>query len=150
MGRVIDQLGPNNNTPIFWEQFLREFETQFQDSFREDRTRTEIMKLRMNNGKIDTYIAKFEELARKAGYTAGNPETLWQFHMGLLQCVLKDVMCSPPVIGYEAHKQRVIESVLANRVIWDIQNSKGNFGRQNRGNNPFQGVQYCNRLLGQG
>jgi hypothetical protein len=28
----------------------------------------------MNNGEIDAYIAKFEELAQKAGYTAGNPE----------------------------------------------------------------------------
>jgi hypothetical protein len=37
MGRVIDQLGPNDNAPIFWEQFLCEFETQFQDSSREDR-----------------------------------------------------------------------------------------------------------------
>jgi hypothetical protein len=39
----------------------------------------------MNNGEIDAYIAKFEELARKAGYTARNPETLRQFHMGLPQ-----------------------------------------------------------------
>jgi hypothetical protein len=144
MGRVIDQLGPNDNAPIFWEQFLREFETQFQDSSREDRARTEITKLRMANGEIDAYIAKFEELARKAGYTAGNPETLRQFHMGLPQRVLEDVMRSPPVHGYEAHKQRAIESVLANRVIWDIQNSKGNFGRQNRGGNPFQGARYYN------
>ena len=59
----------------------------------------------MNNGEIDAYIAKFEELARKASYTVGNPETLQQFHMGLPQCVLEDVMCSPLVIGYEAHKQ---------------------------------------------
>jgi hypothetical protein len=98
----------------------------------------------MNNGEIDAYIAKFEELARKAGYTAGNPETLRQFHMGLPQCVLEDVMHSPPVIGYEAHKQRAIESILANQVIWDIQNSKGNFGRQNCGGNSFQGARYYN------
>jgi hypothetical protein len=98
----------------------------------------------MTNGEIDAYIAKFEELARKAGYTAGNPETLRQFHMGLPQRVLEDVMRSPPVHGYEAHKQQAIESVLANRVIWDIQNSKGNFGRQSRGGNPFQGAQYYN------
>jgi hypothetical protein len=58
----------------------------------------------MNNGEIDAYITKFEKLARKAGYTAGNPETLWQFHMGLPQCVLEDMMHSPPVTGYEAHK----------------------------------------------
>jgi hypothetical protein len=76
MGRVIDQLGPNDNAPIFWEQFLQEFETQFQDSSREDRACTEITKLHMNNGKIDAYIAKFEELAQKASYTTGNPETL--------------------------------------------------------------------------
>jgi hypothetical protein len=98
----------------------------------------------MNNGKINAYIAKFEELAQKAGYTTGNPETLRQFHMGLPQHVLEDVMCSPPVTGYKAHKQRAIESVLANRVIWDIQNSKGNFRRQNCGGNPFQGAHYYN------
>jgi hypothetical protein len=98
----------------------------------------------MNNGEIDTYIAKFEELVRKAGYTAGNPETLRQFHMGLPQRILEDMMRSPPVTGYEAHKQRAIESVLANWVIWDIQNSKGNFGRQNCRGNPFQGARYYN------
>jgi hypothetical protein len=98
----------------------------------------------MNNSKIDAYIAKFEKLARKASYMAGNPETLQQFHMGLPQCVLEDVMHSPLVVGYEAHKQRAIESVLANQVIWDIQNSKGNFGRQNQGSNPFQGAHYYN------
>jgi hypothetical protein len=43
----------------------------------------EIVKLCMKNSKIDAYIAKFEELARKAGYTAKNPKTLCQFHMGL-------------------------------------------------------------------
>jgi hypothetical protein len=101
----------------------------------------------MNNGEIDAYIAKFEELAQKAGYTAGNPETLRQFHMGLPQQVLEDVMHSPPVVRYEAHKQQAIESVLANQVIWDIQNSKGNFGRQNQGNNPFQGARYYNNQL---
>jgi hypothetical protein len=53
-------------------------------------------------------------------------------------------MCSPSVVGYKAHKQRAIESVLANRVIWDIQNSKGNFARQSRGGNPFQGARYYN------
>jgi hypothetical protein len=149
MGRVIDQLGPNDNAPIFWEQFLREFEMQFQDSSREDCTRTEITKLHINNGEIDAYIAKFEELARKAGYIAGNPETLRQFHMSLPQRILEDVMCSPPVKGYEAHKQRAIESVLANQVIWDIQNSKGNFGRQNHGGNLFQGACYYNNQLQQ-
>jgi hypothetical protein len=53
------------------------------------------MKLHMNNGEINAYITKFEELARKAGYIAGNLETLRQFHMGLPQRVLEDVMHSP-------------------------------------------------------
>jgi hypothetical protein len=144
MGQVIDELGPNDNTPIFWEQFLREFETQFQDSSREDRAQTEITKLHMKNGEINAYIAKFEELARKAGYTAGNPETLQQFHMGLPQWVLEDVMHSPPVVGYNAYKQQAIKSVLANQVIWDIQNSKSNHGGQSRRSNPFQGACYYN------
>jgi hypothetical protein len=98
----------------------------------------------MKNGEIDAYIAKFEELAWKAGYMAENPETLCQFHMGLPQQVLEDIMCSPPVIEYDAHKQQAIESVLANRVIWDIQNSQLNFGGQNCGSNPFQGAHYYN------
>jgi hypothetical protein len=63
MGRVIDQLGPNDNAPIFWEQCLCEFEVQFQDSSKEDRAQMEITKLHMMNGEIDTYITKFEELA---------------------------------------------------------------------------------------
>jgi hypothetical protein len=67
--------------------------------------------------------------------------------MGLPQRVLEDVMHSPPVVGYEAHKQWAIESVLTNQVIWDIQNSKGNFRRQNQENNPFQGARYYNNQL---
>jgi hypothetical protein len=76
MGCIIDQLGPNDNAPIFWEQFLQKFEMQFQDSSREDCAQTEITKLHMKNGEINAYIAKFEELVRKAEYMAGNPETL--------------------------------------------------------------------------
>jgi hypothetical protein len=85
MGHIIDQLGPNNNVPIFWEQFLQEFEMQFQDSSREDHAQMEITKLHMKNGKINAYIAKFKELVQKAGYTAGNPKTLQQFHIELPQ-----------------------------------------------------------------
>jgi len=76
MGQVIDQLGPNDNAPIFWEQFLQEFEMQFQDSSREDHAWMKITKLCIKNREIDIYITKFKELACKTGYTAGNLETL--------------------------------------------------------------------------
>ena len=37
--------------------------------------RSDLQKLRMEPGKIDQYISKFEELARRAHYTVGNEET---------------------------------------------------------------------------
>jgi hypothetical protein len=36
--------------------------------------RTDLQKLRMEPGKINQYISKFEELARHANYTVGNEE----------------------------------------------------------------------------
>jgi hypothetical protein len=74
----------------------------------------------MKHGDIDSYISKFEELARRAGYTTGNPETTRIFMQGLPQSVVQDCLHSPPVHGYAAIKQRAIESTAAQRIIKDM------------------------------
>jgi hypothetical protein len=54
----------------------------------------------MRDGAVDQYIAKFKELARSTGYTAGNEETTFLFLKGLPTGILKDVMIPPVPQGY--------------------------------------------------
>ena len=64
MGNWIDGLNPaQDNIPAVWDQFLVEFATQFQDSTREYRARSELEKITMRFCKIDEYITTFEEYA---------------------------------------------------------------------------------------
>jgi hypothetical protein len=59
--------------------------------------------------EIDTYIAKFKELARQVGYTAGNAEMLHTFVKGLTQSVMEDVLKPPHVTTYQEIQQKAIE-----------------------------------------
>jgi hypothetical protein len=74
--------------------------------------------LRMHFPEIDTYIAKFEELARQAGYTTGNSETMHTFIKGLIPLVMEDVLKPPHTQGYHAIKQKAIECTQS-RVLLD-------------------------------
>jgi hypothetical protein len=58
---------------------------------------------------IDKYIAKFEELARQAGYTAGNSKTMHTFIKGLTPSVMEDVLKPLHTQGYHMIKQKAIE-----------------------------------------
>jgi hypothetical protein len=68
--------------------------------------------------EIDTYIAKFKELARQARYMAGNPETMHMFIKGLMPMVMEDVLKPPHAQTYHAVKQKVIECTRS-RVLLD-------------------------------
>src|SRR6266404_1148170 len=46
----------------------KRFKSVFSDSLTEDRARQELKKLRIDAKGLDYYIARFEELARMAGY----------------------------------------------------------------------------------
>jgi hypothetical protein len=59
--------------------------------------------------EINTYIAKFKELAWQAGYTVGNSETMHTFVKGLTPSVMEDVLKPPHMQGYHAIKQKAIE-----------------------------------------
>jgi hypothetical protein len=46
----------------------------------------------MQSPEVDTYIIKFEKLARQVGYIAGNPETMHMFIKELTPTVMEDVL----------------------------------------------------------
>jgi hypothetical protein len=63
IGEMLDNLPRDQNVPLLWDFFLQEFEVQYLDMAREDRAHAEITKLKLKDNDIDTYIAKFKELA---------------------------------------------------------------------------------------
>jgi hypothetical protein len=71
MGDFLDGLRPMDNILDLWTQFLEEFGQQFQDTQKEDHACMQLEGLRMCFPEINTYIAKFKELARQAGYMVG-------------------------------------------------------------------------------
>ena len=121
MGHWIDQLNPTiDNIPFVWEQFLSECARQFHDSQQEDRARIKLENLRMTFPDIDGYISQFEDLARQAGYTKGNPETTQLFLSGLDKSTLEGVLRPPFVHGYQAIKERAIESTRSTQLVHSI------------------------------
>jgi hypothetical protein len=104
MGDFLDRLTPADNILDLWTQFLAEFGQQFQDTQREDQACVQLEGLRMHFLDINQYIAKFEELARQVGYTAGNPETMHTFIKGLMPSVMEDVLKPLHAQGYHAIK----------------------------------------------
>ena len=63
MGTMLDRLNPaTDNIPDLWNQFLEEFEAQYQDSQRVEKAKDWIEKLKMRWPNIDQYISEFEEL----------------------------------------------------------------------------------------
>jgi hypothetical protein len=84
MGMFLDGLDPEDNIPELWTQFLVEFGQQFQDMQKEDQAWEQLEELCMKFPEINTYIAKFEELARQAGYMMENPKMVYTFVKGLM------------------------------------------------------------------
>ena len=99
-----------DNIPEVWDQFCLEFATQFLDTTEQETARSELQKLRMEPRKIDQYISKFEELARRAHYTVGNKETARLFLEGLTTQVMQDVLTTDGLNGYEDYKRCAIDA----------------------------------------
>jgi hypothetical protein len=121
MGNWVEAFDPDTqNIPAIWDMFLLEFERQFQDTQRPNHARIELEKLVMKPGEIDQYIAKFEELARHALYTTGDPVTTSLFLKGLPPGILVDVFKPPTITAYEDIKSRAIESTRLRALIDSI------------------------------
>ncbi len=105
-GEFLDTLDPvYDDGIIVWEHFLDSFCKRFQDSTKENQARNELEKLQLKLPLIDKYTSKFEELARQAGYLAGNPETCQLFLHGLPQHILEEVMRGGAPPTYQDLKQ---------------------------------------------
>jgi hypothetical protein len=140
MGDFLDGLGPADNIPDLWTQFLEEFGQQFQDTQKEDRACAQLEGLRMHFPEIDTYITKFEELARQVGYTVGNSETMHMFIKGLMPSVMEYVLKPLHVQGYHAIKQKAIECTWSRVLLDNILKARQPGGRVFQGN-AFRGFQ---------
>src|SRR5258708_13708329 len=65
-------------------------------------------------------MSKFEELARQAGYLAGNPETRQLFLHGLPRQELEEVMRGGAPSTYQDLRQKAVEAVRARQTIDNI------------------------------
>ena len=88
-----------------WDHFLDSFHERFQDSTKENQARNDLEKLQLKLPLIDEYTSKFEELARQAGYLAGNPETHQLFLYSLPRNILEEVMKGGAPPTYQDLKQ---------------------------------------------
>lgn len=93
-----------------------------------ERARVELETLRMRPPEVDTYIAKFQNLCHKAGYTAGSTEVIYLFLKGLPKPVLEDVVKGPQTTNFEELKERTIQVTRSQELLNNIlkQQSHGN------------------------
>jgi hypothetical protein len=66
-----------------WEVIEREFKDAFTDYADADRAHAKLLQLRMKDGKLDEYVAEFQDLATRAGMDLNGPSTLHTFAQGL-------------------------------------------------------------------
>jgi hypothetical protein len=97
----------------------------------------------MQFSEVDTYIAKFEELARQARYTAGNLEMMHTFIKGLTLAVLEDVFKPLHMQMYHMVKQKAIECTRSRVLLDNILRARQPGGRGFQGG-MFQGFQRGN------
>src|SRR5580692_10371935 len=116
---------PQDNIPAIWTQFLDEFAQQFQDTQALQRARNKIMDFKMQDDRYDEYMAKFESLARRAGYTQGNKETFNMFLRGLPKNLIHDAFKPPSSVNYQELKEQVKQLAQARAVLKGILRKRG-------------------------
>src|SRR6267142_2677580 len=99
--------------------------------------------------EIDQYIAKFEDLARLAGYTVGNEETINFFLKGLSQSVLEDVMKPPFTTTYNDIKDCAIQTTKVKQLIEGIR-ARRNYPSTRTFQNTFGTQQQRPRFFNRG
>ena len=107
----------NNDIPAVWDGFLTEFNQQFSDSQKEQRARIKLKEHCFKYPEIDSFISKFKDLARLAGYTQGSPETTELFLEGLPINILKEVMRSPYAATYAETKECAVDAVRTKQTL---------------------------------
>jgi hypothetical protein len=96
--------------------------------------------------KIDQYIADFEELVRRAGYTIGSEENIGFFLNGLTPSILDAIVTPPMPENYNQYKAKAIQHTKARQMVEAIRARRGipNNHPQNTFNQPRNTFQPCN------
>ena len=75
--------GAGRNEEHLYDTVMDSFNTVFTDTMSLQKAKAEFRTLKMERGELDTYIAKFERLARMAGYNLQDQMVLDHFGSGL-------------------------------------------------------------------
>jgi hypothetical protein len=114
VGNWLDGLiSANDDISAVWDHFVAEFTFQYWDSQGQQQARIQLEACKMQFPHIDQYIAKFEDLARLAGYTLGSEETNNLFVKGLSYTILNEVLRLLFAADYEEWKQKAIDTTKA-------------------------------------
>ena len=123
---------PRDNIPSLWDQFLTEFQNQFQDTQAAQRARNGLRDCKMKGADYNDYIMRFKSLARKSNYAIGNKETYNMFLQGLPESLLCDTLKPPIPLNYNEAKERVKLLAQGQAVI------EGILKKSFAGGTPFQ------------
>src|SRR6266566_7472375 len=66
-----------------WQVMEKEFKKAFMDYARHEKANDELRKLKIKDGNIDAYIARFTQLAHQGGHNVNEPTILTMFSQGL-------------------------------------------------------------------
>jgi hypothetical protein len=120
-GDWVDRLDPLiEDVPDVWIHFLNEFRNQFQDTQAEEQARLQIENMKMKWPEVDQYVQDFERVARKAEYPLTAPATVRYFLKGLTKSIVNDIVKPPKVNTYAEIKQRAIDSVASQLLIYEM------------------------------
>ena len=75
--------GARRDKEHLYDTVMDSFNTAFTDTMSLQKAKAEFRSLKMEKGELDTYIAKFERLARLAGYNLYDQMVLNRFGSGL-------------------------------------------------------------------
>jgi hypothetical protein len=96
--------------------------------------------------EIDQYIADFEELVCRTGYTIGSKETISFFLNGLTPSILDTIIAPPFPENYNEYKAKAVQHTKARQMVEAIRARRGipNNQPQNMFNQPRSNFQPCN------
>ena len=106
----LDSLPLNFNVQQVIDQLYANFALQFQDSQETQRARQQLDNHRMTGSNVNSYVTKFEDLCRLAGYTVGSEETVYLFMQGLTEQIQKEVLRPLIPTTYYDTKQQAIDA----------------------------------------
>jgi len=124
----IQQIDDQSNMDDVWRIFQKHFYQRFADSQADSTARKELTQLKMRFPNIDSYIADFEQMVRKALYHLGSHKMNQQFLSGLPRDVAEDVMRYPTPITYQEHTEKALASVRSKVLLRNVFGGNRTFG----------------------